>query len=92
MPILCYLFCVLIKFLFFLISQASSAIFETRTKERIRPFDDAEEEEDIWEDKEINYATQVKARSRFIKRTHTYIDTQNSHCSDCCLSSLGLDW
>uniref|UniRef100_A0A671LAH7 Serine/threonine-protein phosphatase 6 regulatory subunit 2-like n=1 Tax=Sinocyclocheilus anshuiensis TaxID=1608454 RepID=A0A671LAH7_9TELE len=44
---------------------ASSAIFETRTKERIRPFDDAEEEEDIWEDKEINYATQVKARSRF---------------------------
>uniref|UniRef100_A0A8C2I0Q9 Protein phosphatase 6, regulatory subunit 2b n=1 Tax=Cyprinus carpio TaxID=7962 RepID=A0A8C2I0Q9_CYPCA len=48
---------------------ASSAIFETRTKERIRPFDDAEEEEDIWEDKEINYATQVKARSRFIKHT-----------------------
>ncbi|XP_073706128.1 serine/threonine-protein phosphatase 6 regulatory subunit 2 isoform X2 [Garra rufa] len=44
---------------------ASSAIFETRTKERIRPFEDAEEEEDIWEDKEINYATQVKARSRF---------------------------
>uniref|UniRef100_A0A671LA41 Serine/threonine-protein phosphatase 6 regulatory subunit 2-like n=2 Tax=Sinocyclocheilus anshuiensis TaxID=1608454 RepID=A0A671LA41_9TELE len=41
----------------------SSAIFETRTKERIRPFDDAEEEEDIWEDKEINYATQVKARN-----------------------------
>uniref|UniRef100_A0A673KW18 Serine/threonine-protein phosphatase 6 regulatory subunit 2-like n=1 Tax=Sinocyclocheilus rhinocerous TaxID=307959 RepID=A0A673KW18_9TELE len=72
----------------------SSAIFETRTKERIRPFDDAEEEEDIWEDKEINYATQVKARSRFIKHTHTHthththIDTQNSHCS----SSLGLDW
>uniref|UniRef100_A0A673KRT6 Serine/threonine-protein phosphatase 6 regulatory subunit 2-like n=1 Tax=Sinocyclocheilus rhinocerous TaxID=307959 RepID=A0A673KRT6_9TELE len=66
---------------------ASSAIFETRTKERIRPFDDAEEEEDIWEDKEINYATQVKARSRFIKHTHTHthththIDTQNSHCS-----------
>uniref|UniRef100_A0A672Q3Q1 Protein phosphatase 6 regulatory subunit 2 n=1 Tax=Sinocyclocheilus grahami TaxID=75366 RepID=A0A672Q3Q1_SINGR len=62
---------------------ASSAIFETRTKERIRPFDDAEEEEDIWEDKEINYATQVKARSRFIKHTHTHththIDIQNSH-------------
>uniref|UniRef100_A0A8C2I0W7 Protein phosphatase 6, regulatory subunit 2b n=1 Tax=Cyprinus carpio TaxID=7962 RepID=A0A8C2I0W7_CYPCA len=49
--------------------RISSAIFETRTKERIRPFDDAEEEEDIWEDKEINYATQVKARSRFIKHT-----------------------
>lgn len=44
----------------------SSAIFETRTKEKIRQFED-EEEEDIWEDKEINYATrkQVKARSRF---------------------------
>uniref|UniRef100_A0A9J7X4R3 Protein phosphatase 6, regulatory subunit 2b n=1 Tax=Cyprinus carpio carpio TaxID=630221 RepID=A0A9J7X4R3_CYPCA len=54
--------------------RVSSAIFETRTKERIRPFDDAEEEEDIWEDKEINYATQVKARS--------------SHSSDCCLSSV----
>lgn len=80
MPILCYLFCILkfsfVPFLFFLISQASSAIFETRTKERIRPFDDAEEEEDIWEDKEINYATQVKARSRFIKHTHTHIDTK----------------
>ncbi|KTF80685.1 hypothetical protein cypCar_00041074, partial [Cyprinus carpio] len=49
----------------------SSAIFETRTKERIRPFDDAEEEEDIWEDKEINYATQVKARSRFGLVTNT---------------------
>ncbi|XDV29153.1 hypothetical protein PO909_032306 [Leuciscus waleckii] len=43
----------------------SSAIFETCTKERIRPFEDPEEEEDIWEDKEINYATQVKSRSRF---------------------------
>ncbi|KAK7151795.1 hypothetical protein R3I94_008214 [Phoxinus phoxinus] len=43
----------------------SSAIFETCTKERIRPFEEPEEEEDIWEDKEINYATQVKSRSRF---------------------------
>uniref|UniRef100_A0A673YC51 Protein phosphatase 6, regulatory subunit 2a n=1 Tax=Salmo trutta TaxID=8032 RepID=A0A673YC51_SALTR len=33
-------------------------------KERIRQFDDAEEEEDIWEEKEINYATQVKSRTR----------------------------
>uniref|UniRef100_A0A9J7YDA6 Protein phosphatase 6, regulatory subunit 2b n=1 Tax=Cyprinus carpio carpio TaxID=630221 RepID=A0A9J7YDA6_CYPCA len=73
--------------------RVSSAIFETRTKERIRPFDDAEEEEDIWEDKEINYATQVKARSRFMKHTHTHarIHTLNSHSSDCCLSSVGLD-
>uniref|UniRef100_A0A8C2K717 Protein phosphatase 6, regulatory subunit 2b n=1 Tax=Cyprinus carpio TaxID=7962 RepID=A0A8C2K717_CYPCA len=58
-----------------LLSQVSSAIFETRTKERIRPFDDAEEEEDIWEDKEINYATQVKARSRFMKHTHMHAFT-----------------
>lgn len=36
----------------------------------------------------------MKARSRFIKHTHTHthIDTQNSQCSDCCSSSLGLDW
>uniref|UniRef100_A0A669BFE3 Protein phosphatase 6, regulatory subunit 2a n=1 Tax=Oreochromis niloticus TaxID=8128 RepID=A0A669BFE3_ORENI len=32
--------------------------FEACCKERIRQFDDAEEEEDIWDDKEINYATQ----------------------------------
>uniref|UniRef100_A0A8C1MCY6 Protein phosphatase 6, regulatory subunit 2b n=1 Tax=Cyprinus carpio TaxID=7962 RepID=A0A8C1MCY6_CYPCA len=74
--------------------RVSSAIFETRTKERIRPFDDAEEEEDIWEDKEINYATQVKARSRFMKHTHTHarIHTLISHSSDCCLSSVGPGW
>ncbi|XP_051512084.1 serine/threonine-protein phosphatase 6 regulatory subunit 2-like isoform X2 [Myxocyprinus asiaticus] len=50
---------------------ASSGLFETRTKERMRQFDEAEEEEDIWEDKEINYATQVKARSRFGLVTNT---------------------
>uniref|UniRef100_A0A8C9YUK8 Protein phosphatase 6, regulatory subunit 2a n=1 Tax=Sander lucioperca TaxID=283035 RepID=A0A8C9YUK8_SANLU len=33
-------------------------------KERIRQFDDAEEEEDIWEEKEMNYATQAKSRTR----------------------------
>ncbi|GAA6070992.1 serine/threonine-protein phosphatase 6 regulatory subunit 2 [Tachysurus ichikawai] len=40
-------------------------MFQSCTKEKIRPFDDADEEEDIWEDKEINYATQVKSRTRF---------------------------
>uniref|UniRef100_A0A4W5QY52 Protein phosphatase 6, regulatory subunit 2a n=1 Tax=Hucho hucho TaxID=62062 RepID=A0A4W5QY52_9TELE len=34
---------------------------------KIRQFDDAEEEEDIWEEKEINYATQVKSRTRLVK-------------------------
>uniref|UniRef100_A0A668AUV0 Protein phosphatase 6, regulatory subunit 2a n=1 Tax=Myripristis murdjan TaxID=586833 RepID=A0A668AUV0_9TELE len=44
--------------------QANVAAFEACCKERIRQFDDAEEEEDIWEEKEINYATQVKSRTR----------------------------
>ncbi|XP_066540794.1 serine/threonine-protein phosphatase 6 regulatory subunit 2 isoform X2 [Hoplias malabaricus] len=39
--------------------------FEACSKEKIRQFDDADDEEDIWEDKEINYATQVKSRTRF---------------------------
>ncbi|XP_060734767.1 serine/threonine-protein phosphatase 6 regulatory subunit 2 [Tachysurus vachellii] len=43
----------------------STGMFQSCTKEKIRPFDDADEEEDIWEDKEINYATQVKSRTRF---------------------------
>uniref|UniRef100_A0A668AEW8 Protein phosphatase 6, regulatory subunit 2a n=1 Tax=Myripristis murdjan TaxID=586833 RepID=A0A668AEW8_9TELE len=45
--------------------QANVAAFEACCKERIRQFDDAEEEEDIWEEKEINYATQVKSRTSF---------------------------
>uniref|UniRef100_A0A3B1IN68 Protein phosphatase 6 regulatory subunit 2 n=1 Tax=Astyanax mexicanus TaxID=7994 RepID=A0A3B1IN68_ASTMX len=43
----------------------SPGAFEACTKEKTRQFEDAEEEEDIWEDKEINYATQVKSRTRF---------------------------
>ncbi|XP_072550591.1 serine/threonine-protein phosphatase 6 regulatory subunit 2 isoform X1 [Salminus brasiliensis] len=43
----------------------SPGAFEACSKEKVRQFDDAEEEEDIWEDKEINYATQVKSRTRF---------------------------
>ncbi|XP_034163222.1 serine/threonine-protein phosphatase 6 regulatory subunit 2a isoform X2 [Pangasianodon hypophthalmus] len=46
-------------------NSASAAAFEACCKERIQQFDDCEEEEDIWEDKEISYATQVKSRSRF---------------------------
>uniref|UniRef100_A0A4W4F5A3 Protein phosphatase 6, regulatory subunit 2a n=1 Tax=Electrophorus electricus TaxID=8005 RepID=A0A4W4F5A3_ELEEL len=45
--------------------DANAAAFEACYKERIQQFDDCEEEEDIWEDKAINYATQVKSRSRF---------------------------
>ncbi|XP_037623395.1 serine/threonine-protein phosphatase 6 regulatory subunit 2 isoform X2 [Sebastes umbrosus] len=42
---------------------ANTAVFETCAKERIQPFDD--DEEDIWEEKEINFATQTKSRNRF---------------------------
>ncbi|KAM9481055.1 serine/threonine-protein phosphatase 6 regulatory subunit 2 isoform 1-T5 [Clarias gariepinus] len=43
----------------------SAGAFQACTKGKIRAFDDADEEEDIWEDKEINYAAQVKSRTRF---------------------------
>uniref|UniRef100_A0A672QX99 Serine/threonine-protein phosphatase 6 regulatory subunit 2-like n=1 Tax=Sinocyclocheilus grahami TaxID=75366 RepID=A0A672QX99_SINGR len=43
--------------------SANAAAFEACCKERIQQFDDCEEEEDIWDEKEINYATQIKARS-----------------------------
>ncbi|XP_028305074.1 serine/threonine-protein phosphatase 6 regulatory subunit 2 isoform X2 [Gouania willdenowi] len=43
--------------------SANTAVFEACSKERIQPFDD--DEEDIWEEKEINYATQIKSRNRF---------------------------
>uniref|UniRef100_A0A8C2YXJ7 Protein phosphatase 6 regulatory subunit 2 n=1 Tax=Cyclopterus lumpus TaxID=8103 RepID=A0A8C2YXJ7_CYCLU len=37
-------------------------VFETCSKERIQPFDD--DEEDIWEEKEIKFAAQTKSRNR----------------------------
>ncbi|CAN9499251.1 unnamed protein product [Ophioblennius macclurei] len=43
--------------------NANTAVFDACSKERIQPFDD--DEEDIWEEKEINYATQTKSRNRF---------------------------
>ncbi|KAG7454764.1 hypothetical protein MATL_G00263340 [Megalops atlanticus] len=50
--------------------SANAAVFEACCKERIQQFDDNEEEEDIWEEKEINYATKVKSRTRFgVSRT-----------------------
>lgn len=44
--------------------KANTAVFEACSKERIQPFDDDEEEEDIWEEKEISFATQTKSRKR----------------------------
>ncbi|XP_030282135.1 serine/threonine-protein phosphatase 6 regulatory subunit 2 isoform X2 [Sparus aurata] len=43
--------------------SANTAVFEACSKERIQPFDD--DEEDIWEEKEMNFATQAKSRNRF---------------------------
>ncbi|XP_076848966.1 serine/threonine-protein phosphatase 6 regulatory subunit 2 isoform X2 [Brachyhypopomus gauderio] len=45
--------------------SSSASAFSVCSKEKVRQLDDADEEEDIWEDKEINYATQVKSRTRF---------------------------
>uniref|UniRef100_A0A8B9PV61 Protein phosphatase 6 regulatory subunit 2 n=1 Tax=Apteryx owenii TaxID=8824 RepID=A0A8B9PV61_APTOW len=42
----------------------NASLFEACCNERIQQFDDNEEEEDIWEEKEISYATQVKSRTR----------------------------
>ncbi|XP_054843910.1 serine/threonine-protein phosphatase 6 regulatory subunit 2 isoform X2 [Eublepharis macularius] len=46
--------------------RPSASLFEACNSERIQQFDDnEEEEEDIWEEKEITYTTQVKSRTRF---------------------------
>ncbi|XP_074832600.1 serine/threonine-protein phosphatase 6 regulatory subunit 2 isoform X1 [Carettochelys insculpta] len=45
--------------------SSNASLFEACCNERIQQFDDKEEEEDIWEEKEITYATQVKSRTRF---------------------------
>ncbi|XP_062348402.1 serine/threonine-protein phosphatase 6 regulatory subunit 2 isoform X2 [Cinclus cinclus] len=43
----------------------NASLFEACCNERIQQFDDNEEEEDIWEEKAISYAAQVKSRTRF---------------------------
>ncbi|NXF13579.1 PP6R2 phosphatase, partial [Smithornis capensis] len=43
----------------------NASLFEACCNERIQQFDDNEEEEDIWEEKEISFAAQVKSRTRF---------------------------
>ncbi|KAF2982535.1 hypothetical protein EK904_006849 [Melospiza melodia maxima] len=47
-----------------LVLQPNASLFEACCNERIQQFDDNEEEEDIWEEKDISYATQVKSRTR----------------------------
>uniref|UniRef100_A0A7M4ECE4 Protein phosphatase 6 regulatory subunit 2 n=1 Tax=Crocodylus porosus TaxID=8502 RepID=A0A7M4ECE4_CROPO len=43
--------------------QPNASLFEACCNERIQQFDDNEEEEDIWEEKEISYATQNRQES-----------------------------
>uniref|UniRef100_A0A8C7FBQ2 Protein phosphatase 6, regulatory subunit 2a n=1 Tax=Oncorhynchus kisutch TaxID=8019 RepID=A0A8C7FBQ2_ONCKI len=68
-------------------NSANATAFEACCKERIRQFDDAEEEEDIWEEKEINYATQVKSRTRLVKiqdpktNHHEWFPLCENHCT-----------
>uniref|UniRef100_A0A8C7IZI9 Protein phosphatase 6, regulatory subunit 2b n=1 Tax=Oncorhynchus kisutch TaxID=8019 RepID=A0A8C7IZI9_ONCKI len=52
---------------------AKTAAFEACTKEKIQSFDD-NEEEDIWEEREINYTTHTKSRTRYTN-THTHSHT-----------------
>uniref|UniRef100_A0A8B9HBI6 Protein phosphatase 6, regulatory subunit 2b n=1 Tax=Astyanax mexicanus TaxID=7994 RepID=A0A8B9HBI6_ASTMX len=79
---------------FSLLYQPSPGAFEACTKEKTRQFEDAEEEEDIWEDKEINYATQVKSRTRSCGTLHPYVLLHPyyiliiSHC----LAFVGPGW
>ncbi|CAG5958089.1 unnamed protein product [Menidia menidia] len=58
--------------------HANTAVFEACSKERIQPFDD--DEEDIWEDKEINYATQTKSRNRFGGSRSSQSQTASTTC------------
>ncbi|XP_074083284.1 serine/threonine-protein phosphatase 6 regulatory subunit 2 isoform X2 [Macrotis lagotis] len=55
----------------------NASLFEACCNDRIQPFDD-NEEEDIWEEKEINYATQAKSRTRF-GASHTSEYSTKSH-------------
>uniref|UniRef100_A0A8C7MUV6 Protein phosphatase 6, regulatory subunit 2b n=1 Tax=Oncorhynchus kisutch TaxID=8019 RepID=A0A8C7MUV6_ONCKI len=45
-------------------TEDTTAAFEACTKEKIQSFDD-NEEEDIWEEREINYTTHTKSRTSF---------------------------
>uniref|UniRef100_A0A1A8HID2 Protein phosphatase 6, regulatory subunit 2b n=1 Tax=Nothobranchius korthausae TaxID=1143690 RepID=A0A1A8HID2_9TELE len=58
--------------------SANTAVFEACSKERIQPFDD--DEEDIWEEKEINYATQTKSRNRFGGLQSSQIQAESMSC------------
>uniref|UniRef100_A0A674EBA3 Protein phosphatase 6, regulatory subunit 2a n=1 Tax=Salmo trutta TaxID=8032 RepID=A0A674EBA3_SALTR len=71
-------------------NSANATAFEACCKERIRQFDDAEEEDDIWEEKEINYATQVKSRTRLLSPSIFSLSHQTVLLSLCVCVRFGV--
>eukprot|EP00063_Salmo_salar_P029096 XP_014003931.1 PREDICTED: serine/threonine-protein phosphatase 6 regulatory subunit 2-like isoform X2 [Salmo salar] len=69
---------------------AKTAAFEACTKEKIQSFDD-NEEEDIWEEREINYTTHTKSRTRFGGSRTSVGAAQSDGVSDTPDSSTGSE-
>uniref|UniRef100_A0A4W5KEC4 Protein phosphatase 6, regulatory subunit 2b n=1 Tax=Hucho hucho TaxID=62062 RepID=A0A4W5KEC4_9TELE len=69
---------------------AKTAAFEACTKEKIQLFDDSEEE-DIWEEREINYTTHTKSRTRFGGPQTSVGSAQSDGMSDAPDKSTGSD-
>ncbi|KAM9572333.1 serine/threonine-protein phosphatase 6 regulatory subunit 2 isoform 2-T2 [Salvelinus alpinus] len=69
---------------------AKTAAFEACTKEKIQLFDDSEEE-DIWEEREINYTMHTKSRTRFGGPQMSVGSAQSDGMSDTPDKSTGSD-
>ncbi|XP_070968831.1 serine/threonine-protein phosphatase 6 regulatory subunit 2-like isoform X2 [Oncorhynchus clarkii lewisi] len=69
---------------------AKTAAFEACTKEKIQLFDDSEEE-DIWEEREINYTMHTKSRTRFGGPQTSVGSAQSDGMSDTPDKSTGSD-
>uniref|UniRef100_A0A4W5QHV4 Protein phosphatase 6, regulatory subunit 2b n=1 Tax=Hucho hucho TaxID=62062 RepID=A0A4W5QHV4_9TELE len=68
-------------------TEDTTAAFEACTKEKIQSFDD-NEEEDIWEEREINYTTHTKSRTSPAPTPGVGVDPWGSTVSK---SGLGVD-
>uniref|UniRef100_A0A673XPX4 Protein phosphatase 6 regulatory subunit 2 n=1 Tax=Salmo trutta TaxID=8032 RepID=A0A673XPX4_SALTR len=71
-------------------TEDTTAAFEACTKEKIQLFDDSEEE-DIWEEREINYTTHTKSRTRFGGPQTSVGSAQSDGMSDTPDKSTGSD-
>ncbi|CAB1313733.1 unnamed protein product, partial [Coregonus sp. 'balchen'] len=69
---------------------AKTVAFEACTKEKIQSFDD-NEEEDIWEEREINYTTHTRSRTRFGGSRTSVGSAQSDGVSDTPDRSTGSD-